>query len=981
MKPFLQAQKARRHTRFGSLGAQATPSLATAPILRNLRMNFKGQRRQYPIYENGQWVTKPLNLKKGSVIEFHYDMEGDERVNGFLYATFAEKGLLTNERGDELPGRPVGYVREFLFVRPISPANGRATRSKFTIEIPTKIRGLVFYVSKHLPLGVESNYLRKSDINMITTPGIQMQEPDNVFRSPTLGFTPKDPPHDGKTKTVGRQSEHYKLWNGDIDDHGWSSVGYSGDQAKTVSGRVFDGPRYLRPGDPHKTVRTSLYIWRDGNYPEYGGKDLKGWDAIRLNAPIPAGIPIAMVSKWWWHDQDTGRFELGEWWKRKSDVPRTQIWMGEIPKGAVGTHPYGPKKGYKTHTGGFSETDIDLRIYRGNYGLNKYKLDPANYVGEMQPSGDYAPLQDRIDPIAGTLKPNDLRYFAFKVEWWDQKAKKWTEPQIHPPHDLELKNAKGMLIFRFPRQVALDDPDIKKTPFWSITKTYDCYPRVFGGPGDLAIVKRGVIGRLKVLDEKTGEMKNPEVWYDGHRLSATDDIPFNIQFGYGGDGQVMSDSSTRFAVADPKMWAYTNNPAFNNVYWKEGEFSPGSRMIIIGQGLNRFPEIGLTKIKDHSTDKIRELVKNIDRSGDNAGSMDADILKIEHVITTDYLTDSAVSGAEGEIQAIWKNVFGTELSEAWFDVVGTGGTMPDGTTISPLKNQSPTRSTHYTLQYEGQIFEFPYSIAIVKIPKTWVGPVLDFEVAGDTPFLTPNSLKKGEKTYIVSETAFKQIVEQELNLDEEIQYQLDMLAKGLTPETVLVGNDTDHDAIINTAAVVDQDRKDNLDSGEDGGSSGGFLSGIFEWFGNMFKPRESNNWVAANTLISTGTTRLAGFGSAPIIEDVTNKYSADHVSSLGSAGQRRLPIPAETNFNNFDEIEEVYLMNGQPTSPNLGWFSGITPVRQTTVRPAPVARKQFGSIDSQSMHARATNRGNQLDVTLINGVTPPFRGGDRRRKG
>lgn len=988
MKPFLQAQKARRHTRFGSLGAQATPSLATAPILRDFRMNIKGQRRQYPIYENGEWVTKPLNLQKGSVIEFHYDMEGDERVNGFLYATFAEKGLLTNERGEELPGRPVGMVREYLFVRAISPANGRATRGKFTIRIPTKIKGLVFHVSKHLPLNVESNYLRDSDIKMVTTPGIQAEEPSNVFRSPTLGFTPKDPPH-GRTNTIGKQSEHYSLWNGDIDDHGWSKVGYSGSQLELIDGTKFDGPTYLRPGDANKAVRTSLYIWRDGNYPEYGGKDLKGWDAIRLNAPIPAGIPIAMVSKWWWHDMDESP-RLGEWWKRKSNVPRTQIWMGEIPEGAKGTHPYGPKRGYRVDGGRFSDTDINLRLHRGRFGLNKYNLDPSLFVGELsrhpERGWEFPQLPDRVDPVAGVLKPNDLRYFAFKVEWWDQKEKKWTKPQIHPPHDLQLKNAKGMLIFRFPRQIALEDPDIKKTPFWSITETYDCYPRVFDVTstmfeGTKYVVKRGVIGRLKVLDPKTNELKNPEVWYDGHKLSATDDIPFNILFGYGSDGQVMSDSPARFAVADPKMWAYTNNPAFNNVYWKEGEFSPGSRMIIIGQGLIRFPEIGLTKIKDHSTDKIRELVKNIDRSGSGAGTMDADILKIEHVITTDFLTDSVVMGAEAEIQKVWKDVFGTELSEAWFDIVGTGGTMPDGTTISPLKNQSPTRSTHYVLDYEGQKFEFPYSIAIVKIPKTWVGPVLDFEVAGDTPFLTPNSLKKGERTYIVSETAFKQIVEQELNLDEEIQYQLDMLAKGLTPEAVLVGNDTDHDAIINTAAVVDQDRKDNLDSGEEGDSSGGFLSGLFEWFGNMFKPKESNNWVAANTLISTGTTRLAGFGSAPIIEDVTNKYSADHVSSLGSAGQRQLPIPAETNFNNFDEIEEVYLMNGQPTSPNLGWFSGITPVRQTTVRPAPVARKQFGSIDAQSMHARATNRGNQLDVTLINGVTPPFRGGDRRRMG
>ena len=42
------------------------------------------------------------------------------------------------------------------------------------------------------------------------------------------------------------------------------------------------------------------------------------------------------------------------------------------------------------------------------------------------------------------------------------------------------------------------------------------------------------------------------------------------------------------------------------------------------------------------------------------------------------------------------------------------------------------------------------------------------------------------------------------------QYQLDMLAKGLKPSEVLVANDTDNDAINDTAAVVDQDRKDNV---------------------------------------------------------------------------------------------------------------------------------------------------------------------------
>ena len=32
---------------------------------------------------------------------------------------------------------------------------------------------------------------------------------------------------------------------------------------------------------------------------------------------------------------------------------------------------------------GFSETDINLKLYRGPYALNKYKLDPSLFVGEL----------------------------------------------------------------------------------------------------------------------------------------------------------------------------------------------------------------------------------------------------------------------------------------------------------------------------------------------------------------------------------------------------------------------------------------------------------------------------------------------------------------------------------------------------------------------------------------------------------------------
>ena len=962
MQPFLQAQKTRKHTRFGSVAAQATPSQSDLPSLVSLTMNVVGQHRQVPIYANGSWVGKPLGLRGGTKVRFSYRMVGSQQSRGTLYATFPEKRMLRNADGEPLPGNPSGVVREFLFVRVISPSDGHGLNGSITIEVPTDATQIVFYLTKNIPMDVYSDYIRTNDMKVITTPGMRAELPLNAFRSPALGFVPQNPDPAG-FNTEGARSEHYGLWNGDLDDHGWSKVGYSGTQAQLDTGKIFDGPRYVAPGDPYRTVRSSLYIWRDGDYAEFGGA-LKGWDAIRLNAEIPAGVPIALVFKQWYHDRDGGESGKNllkgkpEWHRREGKVPRTCIWLGNIPTEA---HDLGTSRG-KSYPVNKRGSAINFGISPG-WTLEKKSLDESIF---------WSTRENQSTPARDGYKANDLRYFGMMLEWWNGSS--WSGPSIHPPSDVKLKNGKGMLIFRFPRQLGMDDPDLTKTPQWGLDKTWDCYPTLSRHSEEKTVVKKSVIGRVRVPDEN-GKMKFAEINYNGNVLSATRSVKFFVCFSWG--DQVMASTSTQFAVADPKTYAYVNFPAFNNVYWKEGEFSPGSKMIVIGQGLKTAFDIGLSKQKNDVPFKIANRNRDVDRSTGNAGSRDADLLVVEHVISADQLLDNAMSRGEAEIQQVWRDVFGVDLNATWFEVVGTGGKMPDGTSISPLKNQSKENPTHYTVTFEGQKFDFPYSIAIVKIPKTWVGPVLDFESdAQGKPFLTSKSLRKGERTYLCTKTAFQQIVEQEMNLDAEIQYQLDMLAKGLTPETVFVGNDTDNDAINTTALVVDQDRKDNLESSKEG-TSGGFFSGLFD----LFKPKVTDSRIRANTLIPVGRTQLAGFGSAPIMEDITDTYSADHITTLGSvAGARELPTIPTIRHDNFNEIEEVYVMNGQPTMPSLGWFAGATPTRQEDILPVNVERKQFGSVTAQSSHARATGRGNPMDVTLINGVSRPFRRGDHRNR-
>tara|TARA_Y100001973_G_C5207660_1_gene342815 strand:- start:1828 stop:4788 length:2961 start_codon:yes stop_codon:yes gene_type:complete len=984
MQPHMQAKKVRKHTRFGSLSAQATPVQSPVPELVNLTMKVNGSNTPYVIYSGGQWTQRPLNLKRGMNVTFEYETKGNALCNGFLYATFSNKQFLGTDAG------PTGSVRQFLFVRPISPSNGRSLSGKVSVPIMTNAPNLIFYLTPKLPNDVQAEYLNTLKEKQLLTVG-GMREPlsDNAFRSPSLGFF--DATKYAKAMqemygkfpyavpTEGERSEHYELWDFKRSSHSWKKVGYSGAQEKLDSGKTLNAPQWTAGGDPYVAVRMSIYQWRDGPQEQFGGDNIKGWDAVRLNAEIPAGVPMCLVWKSITHDRDSG-MSRPEWYNSSGDWYKENVFFAPYLEQLERTGKTGEKK--KVWDGYGSDTVISYMIPPGHSRGSGKVMDTSDMA-----KADGSPLEPyRITHASSDEKGyhiSDARNHALKVEWWNGTG--WTEPRVHPPKDVKRESdALYRAVFRLPRQLSSDHPDVKTHPHWDIKNTYDCYPRfsVRGRGADRQTRRKFVVlGRQKVVGDD-GVARFAEIDHAGEKLTAVESVPFQVHFI--NHGQIMTGYHTTFAAADPANYAYVNSTQFNNVYWKEGEFSPGATLVVIGQGLNKAWDIAMTTKKDDKPSDIYTLTKNMDRTTEGgAGTARGDLLRIEAVITADTLFDNVATARETKVRDAWKEVFGVELSASWFDIVGTGGTLPDGSTLTPLKNQSPNNATKYRTLHDGVEYEFPYSIAIVKVPSNWVGPVLDFEkdVAGE-PQLTEKSIKKGTMLYITSQTAFQQIIEQPIVLDEEIQYQLDKLAEGLTPDAVLVGNDMDHDAVVNTAAVVDQDRIDNLDDGDDG-TSGGF--GIFSALFNLFKGKRktlvADNAIRRKTLIPIGKTqRISGFGSSPIMEDVTKQYSADHVSGLGAIRAGNRPTPDTINYNNFSEIEEVYAMNGKATSPNLGWFAGATPDRRDVIRANPVERKQFGSIGSASMHSRATRRGNPMEVTLVHGVSRPFRKGDRRHR-
>ena len=971
MQPHLLAQKAKSFTRFGSVSAQATPSNDT--VLTHLSYSQEGSNRRTILFANGNWTGTKPKFKPKTNIDLHFETNATQSTNAFFYATFGQMRPLMDVNDVRISNQ-LSAVREYLFVRPISPNNGHSSRGTIRVWIPTSPSDLIFYISGKLPIDVRADYLESNDTKILSSPGILSTKalPLSTFRSPTLGFTPKNPPKPGFS-TKGERSKHYDLWNGKVNGSNsisWKKHGYSGAQGTLDTGKTMNAPRWVTAANARFGFRTSLYQYREGTYKEFGNKDLKGWDAVRLNAEVPAGQPMKLVIEAIYHDRDTGRLEIPEWWDLNTQISKNGIWFGQVPSGAYGTGQ--SKKKWPVNTGGLSDSVID------------YNLTPGYSIGEgkVLNKGDYVMNKDgdAWNESRAGREADDLRHFGFKVEWWD--GKKWSLPSIHPPKDIDLKNGWGGVTFRFPRQLGPDSPDLSDNPQWDINTTFDSYPQVLGWTGSKKLVKYSCIGRVPVVGED-GVERLPEITMpNGRIVYSAPSVGFQICIGKA--GQVHTNNAVRFSVADPSTYAYVNSPAFNNVYWKEGEFAPGGTMIVIGQGLKNNQLLGLTKLANDDPAKISTMLRNVDKSIPNGGGTQrADFLEVKRVINTSVLLDNVAASTEIDVKKAWNDVFGVDLSASWFDIVGTGGNLPDGSVLSPLKNQSPTKSTHYLVEHSGETYEFPYSIAIVKIPKTWVGPVLDFDISSGTPKLTPKSLKKGEKTYIITRTTFKQIVEQELNLDEEIGMQLELLEKGLSPDEVMVGNDMDHDAVNKTAQVVDQNRIDNLEEAGEGTESTG---GIFGWLSRLFSgPKNqtiTNNALRRKTLFPVGKTQkvaLSGLGSA-IVDDVTSTYSADHITSLGQGPiNRNGPTHRNLKYDNFDEIEEVYVMNGKPTNPTLGWFAGATPVRDDYINTEVVERKQFGSLGQASMQARATRRGNPMEVTLINGVSRPFRKGSLGR--
>jgi len=566
------------------------------------------------------------------------------------------------------------------------------------------------------------------------------------------------------------------------------------------------------------------------------------------------------------------------------------------------------------------------------------------------PSSD--PEGNKANESNGNYSNKDIRRLAVKVEWYNPKTGKWTLGR-HPPYDPEIKGkGKFVVYFRFPRQLSSKDPDLKHWDGFNMSPnsknggTAHCYPLYSSNK-----VTYNIVGRPEVIQD--GQRTAASVTIGNTTLQGVPDYSGVVCcLSRGKHNSVHLADTQVFAITDVAKQAYLTQPNFSNIYWKEGEFSPGCKLIVIGQALTGFQKdayLGLSTKSSKLAIDIHVENYGMKRTNNMGGSKDSDLLKLVDVITTADLEDDIdlvykKRAVEANVKMAWKEVFGIDLSTQWFYDINAGLKDKDGNTIPGLENADPDNPLNYVVSMQGQEFSFPYSIGIVEVPSNWAGPVLDFEeVAGEWK-TTEKSIKDnaaGESpVYMVGRNSLKYDVKQKINMSGEIREQLAALSGGMSPSNTLLTAGQIPDKMVE---VSHQAYHDSVQAPAEAKPPKQANWGIFDFL--RPKPFQTDSKIRAKTLLPVGKKiPLGGLsGMNHTIEDVSNKYAGDRVTSLGGA---RKPVRGEKT-----DIQEIFLINPhEPTSANLGWFTQSQP-RPSTVKARPRI-PQFGSAYASSNIAK-----------------------------
>ena len=339
----------------------------------------------------------------------------------------------------------------------------------------------------------------------------------------------------------------------------------------------------------------------------------------------------------------------------------------------------------------------------------------------------------------------DLEYYDFGSARWGARPNRKCD-------------SKGRFAwyFRPKRQLNPSHPDANKAgqSQWKLPATEWAYPSVRGDMNTGLSIEKTFIGFRQ--GEVSGMRRNHDPLY---YLAVTVEKENRHYVGQRESTHMVIGYSARFA--DPDNFAYSTNQQIDRVFFEDGQFAPGKKIVMIGKGLDAVNGILVSSEKSLAAIAQRKGVATPDDLVSDAmteqywnknGIVNQEsigYLKPVSVVTSEMLTN----GIPSSFRNIYEKIFGGIPSEELFasfldeDIKVAGymkrelenlpteiaSPLVDKVAIRfrPLDNttkdgkpvvQMRDKPTHFKLEEDGSVYEFPFSIGIFEVPAGYSGP-------------------------------------------------------------------------------------------------------------------------------------------------------------------------------------------------------------------------------------------------------------------
>lgn len=701
----------------------------------------------------------------------------------------------------------------------------------------------------------------------------------------SLGFIPTEP----------SRGDSGSNWTGHMDDHKWT-YGRSGTDVTRG-----ENVKLWQNYDAGWLAASAMYKYVKGD----------GWECIQQNTGVlQVGQPHCIVGQLYGY-KDTAAYG-GEY----------HYYKGNGSNSTNTTWKYGNKmSGSKIRLMEQGGANMTVRTDSKWYGKNKHSIQSGGGKHQTWYNGGPFWSADRMDK------------WCAKVEWWNPETNTWSTPQVHPPYEAPITQDYGRFAFyfRFPRQLQENDDFYDITPQWQLKKTWDCYPLrdSWGDSPTYDDVIYSRIGRPAVSGTTAGIQVETEF---GQQMRTSKTSPNyyvmicpESKSDDGDDLQksrfIRASGDVVYQAVDPFAFSYADNPDILNAYWVNGNFKPGGSFMLLGKATDFFPGFWISKSslknKNGTPMDFNSQQFDLTRGSHEPNEFDADKVG---ALRTFKATDIDNPSKVANFQSAWDTCFpGVPLTKEILIAIIRGDQLPaldeiENTIIPGFLEDDPLM---YEVEYEGTKFRHPYSLVYCKIPEGWWGPT----ITESTPL---------DSIYLGGQNHYSYIKEEKINLAAEIEAQKAKEAAGATAAEAFADSELE-EPMVDITFEAYKNRNEVVKEGVNK------------------EPDKDKNWFLQTEMVKFRHKKFSLFGSIGEVTDVTEKYSADHVTSLDGLSQKNTQ---QYGFN------ELFVIEGLEGTPSIVISPPKEPEGSFPLRHSNVSG--FGNIDRHALKSRALGHGNPM---------------------